>query len=88
MSTTQYGKYFWVVSTPEKHTSGPDKGKFVCRYFNADRMEVKDGCLLFFNDKQGLTSFVFAPGTWRQAWAASCLDGRPVAEDILEAAHV
>ncbi len=66
-----YGQYYWMIL----RTSGDDV------YVYADRVEVNSGSIVFYSTLRGgeeIPTAVFAPGTWADFYAASCLDGAPV----------
>lgn len=67
------GKFYWHVHCPENRI-----------YLRADRVEVVEGCLLFYcstDDGQELIYLALAPGKWEHFYAASMLDGSPVCVD-------
>lgn len=76
MSAEKYGNLFWSVETLTN-----------VQMVFADRVEVRDGCLLFFRNantetgKEELMSLGFAPGEWSSFGAASVFDGARVAVD-------
>lgn len=76
MSAENYGNLFWSVETLTN-----------VQMVYADRVEVRDGCLLFFRaanaetGKDELLSLGFAPGEWASFGAASVFDGSRVAVD-------
>jgi hypothetical protein len=47
----------------------------------ADRVEIKDGALLFIQDQSGLPYMAFAPGLWERFYATSVFDGHAVSVD-------
>ncbi len=71
MSADRYGRFYWGVKTPLS-ASGEV-------YLNADRVSVRDGCLVFTAGRDYGINLIFAPGHWQACFAASCIDGHPVA---------
>lgn len=87
----QYGSMYWSVGLPD--------GREVM--LRADRMEITDGVLTAWtysridpadDDRvrriprdEPYATMAFAPGAWMTFYAASMLDGRPVAADHLAA---
>lgn len=88
---TQYGALFWIA--------GLTDGREV--RIHADRMFTLDGALVFVQDTKlaplspsgktrvdldtPVTTLILAPGQWTHGYAASGLDGAPVAVDSLDA---
>jgi len=69
----KYGEYFWAVIIPGMQLR-----------MMADRIEIKDGCLILHNHKSSGESYignVFAPGQWRSVMAISVFDGGAIAVD-------
>lgn len=73
MAAQQYGKFYWGVKTGQS----PD-GEI---YLHADKAEVVDGCLVFTRDRGHGDELLLAlaPGQWFAVFAASTIDGHPVA---------
>lgn len=75
MSAVDYGDRYWCVKTPLS-----DDGEV---YLHSDRAVVTDcGALLFQHVTAACeveTTMAFASGEWRAYYAASCIDGAPVA---------
>lgn len=68
---SRYGKFYWGI----KQADGASMN------FYADKVEVTcAGALVASHEAVAL--FVFAPGQWIACWAASILDGSPVAQVI------
>lgn len=79
-SPEQYGRFYFCVKVP----------KLVCPngeiYVHADRIEIKDGCLLMlgrFNasdeERPETVCLALRDGNWHSVYAASCIDGHAVA---------
>lgn len=83
----RYGRYYWRVNTTLS-------GKSQDIYTYADRVEVRDGCLVFYGgwrkfhgdaaEQKPHVMLVLAPGSWKAVYAASVLDGTPVAAEMVE----
>ncbi len=72
---TKYGQCRWGVSV---------KGQKAVAYVFADNCRVTDaGALVLESDKDGCMQvrYAYAPGRWVEVFAASMLDGSPVAAD-------
>jgi len=66
------GTFFWGVGTP---LAAGDI------FLWADRVEVRDGCLLFFGPEDMLNAS-FAPGQWNVVFHARSDDGVAAARDL------
>jgi len=66
------GTFFWGVATP----LAPGDV-----FLWADRVEVRDGCLLFFGPENMLNAS-FAPGQWNVVFHARSDDGVAAARDL------
>lgn len=68
----KYGKFYWIVSLDKEEIS-----------FNADAVRVVDGALVayYLRDDVERPSYFWAPGVWKECYAASVFDGSPVCVD-------
>lgn len=68
----RYGKFYWIVSLDKEEIS-----------FNADAVRIVDGALVayYLQDGVELPSYFWAPGVWKECYAASVFDGSPVCVD-------
>ena len=66
----KYGKYYFCVKT--------DLSENGDIYLFADDAIVENGDLFFINSESS-TNMCFARGSWKTFYAASCIDGGPVA---------
>jgi hypothetical protein len=74
---SSYGNKYWFVRL--------SNGEGV--HFHADDLSVTDaGTLVGTSQRQGATVMMFTagPGKWDHAYAASVVDGRPVAVELWE----
>jgi hypothetical protein len=73
----RYGRHYWCVKTPRSKSGEV--------YVHADEVQIVDGALVLIrkaDDEKGrpaLPNLAFAPGHWCAFFAASVLDGNPVA---------
>ena len=71
----KYGKYFWCIKTKSNETI----------MLNADTVEVSpSGVLVAYrikDDGEKHINFAIPTREWTHFWAASMIDGRPVAVD-------
>ena len=78
-SADQYGKSYWLVEVPRSVSADG----FIS--LMADRAEVVAGSLVFSRndraEKPGIALLGLPPGSWTSFYAASMIDGRPVAVD-------
>lgn len=67
----RYGDYYWCVKTKLS-----EDGEI---FVHADSMEVNDNGDLFFMQENGTCNLVLKKDQWTVGFAASVLDGHPVA---------
>lgn len=77
----RYGNLYWCVKTPLSEV-----GEI---YLYGDRMALnEDGSLLFYRYTDSgdgeAVNMAFAPGQWKAVYAASAIDGSPVAVTLWE----
>ena len=77
--TTKYGRFYWCVKVPK--TISEDREIYVC----ADHCSVEKGVLTFWHNNKDehiqQPNLILGPGNWSVVYAASALDGHPVAID-------
>lgn len=79
MTDLKYGKCYWCVKT---HLSKSGEIRLL-----ADKVEILDeGTLVFYQDKEGALNLMLSlsSGRWSAVYAASMIDGHPVAVDHWE----
>jgi hypothetical protein len=69
-NSKKYGKYYWCVMS--------NLFKDGRIYLWADNVALNEGDLFFLNPDE-IINMCFARGSWKGFYAASCLDGTPVA---------
>jgi hypothetical protein len=77
--SSNYGRYYWCIKVPQKVSKSGEI------YGCADEVEVTaTGVLLLWQVRDGeprRINLAFAPSQWNLIYAASCVDGSPVAVD-------
>lgn len=72
MGAPDYGRYYWCVVTDTSNV-----------YLHADRLEITPtGALVAFSDnpnREPVANIAWASGKWDHFYAASVMDGTPVA---------
>ena len=71
--TTQYGGLYWCARVMVAYAQDGEI------HVVADQVKVDNSGTLLFLRNDGLVNLALAPGTWWAVFAASPLDGKPVA---------
>ncbi len=66
-----HGRHYWCVRTDISQSGEV--------YLLADSVEVRDGALILIGSNENRVNMAFAPGHWNAVFAASIIDGSPLA---------